>query len=795
MNLPSYPKVNLDGGYMFLLKDAVWRIMLGEALKDEVLRQLNDILAYQPELQGSKTSGIDIFVGTPYGCEEIKIAANEGFIDLNDFGPDDHIVKKAVLRGQACILIAGDTQKAAVYGVFSFLEEIGYSFLASQTITSELGLDTFIPEIDKKYTTVNKWRGLFVSFCMVSTSIMSIEDFCRLFDNMLRMKLNRIVFYPFENEPIIDYTFKGERKVVGDISRPESGYFSYGRHWTGSFNVDEISIGKEKFEPRKRVAPMEFQNVNSSDEALDTGKAFMNKIISEASKRQIGVWIAFLPQFVSMNMTKHLKPMPRKNLHWSALVSCTDPVVKEINAARISNIVESYPKLEGLFIGIPEGFYEDPYPESRAYIDSQLLEYEDALNLQKKYWGDHWPGDELQQKHIEADIAFTKIAIETLEEASKYSPNIKLGLITVCKAYLLTKLHEIIPKDVAFCDIESRSLWTHGGAPLHLFKTMKGRECSIIPRITDDGSQAGMQFNVNLYYKDGYCRSAITNGTTGFMMQTLSIKGADHNIKYLADGLWDPQITPAGFYKKYIDIVYGMKAAEKIGEAYKILEKNEEYMGGRGAANMPWNHVPPEIAVMRSFKEFDNAFHESPLQKDFLENSKGRASIYRISIEYLNKAAGLFESAKNDCLGKALSECSYMETRTRAYAMHLKALVTLSELYVNYSEAFIDGDITENIQNILEKCRTARDLSVQSAELFSGCVSHTTDLAPLWMINSSMVKGTEIFYQFIHNILAFHKGREYWEPVNWNILFGECPYPAHGLALKTDKDQSLDEPG
>lgn len=780
---------------MYLLKDAVWRIMLKDVLKNEVIQQLQNIFTWLPSLDTTEKSTIDIFVGTPNSCKSIKRAINEKMLNLDDFGEDDHIIKTITLDERQCILITAITEKAAVYGIFSFLEEIGYLFLASQTISPKTGPNTIIPNINRTFTTTNKWRGMFVSFCMVSTSIMSIQDFCDLFDNMLKMKMNRIVFYPFENEPIIDYTFKGERKVVGDISRPESGYFSYGRHWTGSFNVDEISIGKESFKPRKRIAPMEFQNVNNSDEALDTGKTFMNEIISEAAKRQIGVWISFLPQFVSMNMAKYIKPMPRKNLHWSALVSCTDPVVKDINAARIKNIVESYPHLEGLFIGIPEGFYEDPYIKSSEYIKSQLPEYKEALGLQTKYWGDHWPGVELQQKHIEADIAFSKIAIEALNEAAKYKPKIKLGLITVCKAYLLTKLHEIIPKDVAFCDIESRSLWTHDGAPLHLFKKMIGRECSIIPRITDDGSQAGMQFNVNLYYKDGYCRSSVENGTTGFMMQTLFIKGADHNIKYLAEGLWNPQIKPKTFYKRYLSKLYGAIAAVKIKKAYDILETNEEYMGGRGAANMPWNHVPPEIAIMRSFKEFDNPYHASPLQTDFIENSKSRAVIYRVSIEYIDKAADLLELAKSECLNEAVGECIYMLTRTKAYSVHLKALVTLSELYFSYSEVFLNGNVTENLRALLEKCKVARDLSVRSAELFHECVSHITDLAPLWMINSSMIKGTETLCQFIQNILNYYEGRKYWKPINWKDLFGECPYPAHGVQIDPIDDQSMDEPG
>ncbi len=782
---------------MFYLKDAIWQISLGEVLRMEVMRQLINILPGADALKFSNglLKSPDIIVGTPAGCDEIKHAVIEGLVDLNGFGPDDHLLKSINIDGKACVVIAGLTDRAAVYGIFSFFEEIGFSFLASRTVCPETGLRTLIPEIDIKFATKNKWRGMFVSFCMVSTSIMSLADFSNLFDNMFRMKLNRIIFYPFENEPIIDYTYKSERKLVGDISRPESGYFSYGRHWTGSFCVDDISVGREKFSPRRRVAPMEFQDVSTSDEALDMGKSFMNRIIAMATERQIGVWISFLPQFVSMNMTKHIKSMPRKNMHWSALVSCTDSSAREINACRIKNMIESYPELEGIFIGIPEGFYEDPHDESREYIKSQLAGYEEALELQKKYWGDHWPGDELQRKHIEADIAFSKIAVETLNDAASIKPGIRLGLLTICKAYLLTKLHKIIPKDVAFCDIESRSLWTHAGAPLFLFKEMKGRECSIIPRITDDGSQAGMQFNLGLYHKDGYCRSTVLNGTAGLMMQTLFINGADHNIKYLADGLWNPEISPGEFYKKHLKLLYGDVAAGKIKKAYEILEDNEDFMGGRGAANMPWNHVPPEIAVMRSFKDFNNPFHACPLGNDFVENSIMRAAIYEKAADNLIKAAEIFASALDECIKSGRTYCRYMQLRTKAYAAHLETLVLLSELYAKYINLFSSENISFKMMKLTEMAGEANKHANETAGLFAQCILHTTDLAPLWMINSSMVKGTEVLLQYLLNILAYYQGGEYWNPVGWDELFGECPYPSHGVEINPVEDKSSDEPG
>jgi len=756
------------------IEDLCWDIRIKGSIGKEIRRQVSDILAGVTEPVFSVDK------------EKARIIVGSDEIDTDKLGPDDHIVRSI----DSNIHIAGKTDKASAYGVFSFLEELGFYFLASETIIPSDGAQTAVPYIDKVYETDNSWRGMFLSFCMVSTSIMSVCDFETLLDNMLRMKMNRIIFYSFENEPIIDYSYKGERKLVGDISRAESGYFSYGRNWTGSFHTEEIEVGGEKFN-RKKVAPMEFQDVEDSDSALDTGRIFMNDIINAAKQRLIGVWISFLPQFVSMNMTKYIKPMPRKNLHWSALVSCTDDAVKAVNSSRIISIIESYPDIEGLFIGIPEGFYDDPYPKSREYIESVFPDFEEALRLESKYWGDHWPGKKLQVSHIRADIAFSKIAVDTITEARRLFPNIKLGILTVCKAYLLTKLHSDLPLDISFCDIESRSLWTHGGAPLFLFRRMNKRECSIIPRITDDGSQAGMQFNLNLYHSDGYCRSSEENGTVGLMMQTLHIKGADHNIKYLAEGLWNPKIEPDGFYKNYIIRKFGIYS-KSLAKAFDILEKNEIHMGGRGAANMPWNHVPPEIAAMRILQKAENPWHECPLSASCISGALNRLEIYKKSILMLDEAAVLFNNAAE--AGADINECRYMSIRTKAYARHLAALVEIIGMYSNWFDYSTGGLNIGILLKLKEKAEKARELAFESAELFASCITHVTDLAILWMVNSSMVKGTNVLFKYMDNILKFHKGEEYWANPGWESLFGECPYPAYNVNIN-DSNGEIFEPG
>jgi hypothetical protein len=53
----------------------------------------------------------------------------------------------------------------------------------------------------------------------------------------------------------------------------------------------------------------------------------------------------------------------------------------------------------------------------------------------------------------------------------------------------------------------------------------------------------GMQFNVNLYYKDQVFEGGLKYGLAGFASQINRARGTETNTKYMADGEWNPQPT------------------------------------------------------------------------------------------------------------------------------------------------------------------------------------------------------------------------------------------------------------
>jgi len=699
---------------------------------------------------------------------------------------DDYRIAVHDSPGGAQLHITGAHARAASYGVFDLFETMGCRFLISGDLCPDTIRGVAVPRIEKTGHTDAGWRGIWFQYCFATNSIMSLCDYEAMFDQMAKMRLNRIVFYHFENEPFIDYTFRGERKLVGDVSHPTSGYISYGRTFSGSYLVDDIPIGRELF-GRSRVAPMELQAVASSAEALDASGDLMRKIMAAATQRGIRCWTSFLPQFLPMNLAKYARPMGRPHLHWSGLVSATDPVIDEVNRVRIRAITESYPDLEGIFLGIPEGYYEDPYPESAALLEAERPKYARALELHKKLWGAYWNHNEqLLEDHMDRDIGFTEVLKRAVDIAREVAPELRLGVICVCKAYLLTKLHRDLHTDICFADIESRSLWTIDGAPLHLFDEMADRECMIIPRAVDDGSMAGLQFNLNLYDQDGFIRSAAEHSTSGLIIQTTHIRGNEHNMGYLAAGMWDPRLTPGRFYEDYAGVLVGEAAAPSLLRAFNILEENEQFLGGRGQSNMGWNKVPPMIEVLRRFRDFATPFHAAPYDQGFVEGARKRSVMYEQAVEHLTTAAAELDTAAGLASGPGRTEVRYLIERNAGYLHHLRSLVILTDVYAEVLDSF---DLLQNdmaaFRTRLAAARThageAHQEACTSASHFSSCVEHPTDLGVLWMINTSMVIGTRVLEQYLRNVAAYFDGEEYWEPVERDKLFGACPYPAHDL--------------
>ena len=78
----------------------------------------------------------------------------------------------------------------------------------------------------------------------------------KIIDQMVKLRMNSLEFFVQSYQPWVDYTFRGEKPLLGDMSEPDSGYLVISRT-VPSCSVDEVKIGKEHFAGLRTMAPPE----------------------------------------------------------------------------------------------------------------------------------------------------------------------------------------------------------------------------------------------------------------------------------------------------------------------------------------------------------------------------------------------------------------------------------------------------------------------------------------------------------------------------------------------------------
>ena len=252
------------------LTECVWILGDGQDalavwLRGQIEQLAAKLCGTPPRFSTQLEGAFCIVAGSPESNHFVKDAAQQKLIDLESLGRDDFLLKQTALNGTDVMLIAGRNPRAAMYGVFDFFEQLGCNFLISRDEVPQTNPDLLVPPLDKVGQTACSLRG--VGFgaisCWPTNFMMSLTDHEAMLDQMAKMKMNTMMHWHFELDPFIDYSYKGERKLVGDISHPDSGYINYGRHFTGSFLVKDIPVGKEKFD-RKKITSMELQDVQKT---------------------------------------------------------------------------------------------------------------------------------------------------------------------------------------------------------------------------------------------------------------------------------------------------------------------------------------------------------------------------------------------------------------------------------------------------------------------------------------------------------------------------------------------------
>jgi len=727
--------------------------------------------------QGGKTA---ILLGGPSANRLTRETARASSVRFEDLKTDGFLLKTVHRNGAPLLVAGGNDEGSTMYAAYELLERLGVTFLAHTDILPEKSATLALPTLDLRVETPFPRRGFLISNIYPNRGIWSLDEVKRFLDRMARMKMNYLQFFWFEHEPWINFGFRGENKLLGDATGPETGYLTW-RYNYGSYLIKDLAVGKELFGGRKKMAPAEFQNVETPEQAFRTAKAFLNEIIRYAKTRKIKVWLCVDPTTLPGNLARFATRAANYDVPFHPILGThmcpADPELHEMNENRLRALVETYPEAEGYFLYIPEMFPDCKDALNRRTLEAEAPKFDGLIKL----WQPYTSYERDPKVVVESNAGSVYIVRKMLEARDRIAPHAKVGIGGIGRGFLLPYLDKLFPKSIPFTDMESRAIWTAKGVPMEYFGGMGDRERTLVPRMDDDNDMFGPQFNLNLYYKDRMLEGSLENGVAGFAGQLNRVRGTEQNTRYLAEGAWKPHLTPDAFYDEYARRIFGQKAHPEMMAAFRKLEENEEYMGWIGRSNFNCCGVLPEVSVAYHLYRQPNPY-DGPLNTaTFMSNNQERIDQFERSRELLGQALAHLDRAAPLVAPRGRTEIAFLRNRTESYRMLLDTLATARRGYVAFNEAFHMrsrmpyAEFQKRLDASMALFTDARKKGRATTEKFAGFMDHDSDLGVLYRANLFLVTGLELVEQTMEDLVNFHHGRPYTRAVAWEKIYPGFP--------------------
>jgi len=741
-----------------------------------------------------------ILLGGPDSNELTAQAQQQGLVDFSNLKQDGFLLHSVKLNGQSVLVVGGNDEASTMYAAYDLLERLGIVFQITGDVNPQRKPDLNFPALHVRMEPALKYRGLHMRHLVMPW--MDLDYFGKFFDQLAKMKCNYLEFYWYVGAPWIEYSYRGEKKLIGDVYTKESGFLTW-RINTATFTASDVRIGREHF-PEERVCATEFQHVDTPEEAYRTARQFLKQVIELAHRRKIQIWLGMgdCPG-VPPNLGRHSRTGEPHS--WAGIaIPPGNPAGLEVWKAAIRSMIETYPEADGYWLWLAEVYFHSNDPETKEIISQYHEHYHLIPSLnQIQELGYDLPSylRVLPKEHEikESNIALIHYGKEIAESIRSHYPSVGFGIAVLGRAYLFRAMHALIPQGVAFCSMESSGVWNlHSRVPMKLFSGMGGREVFLVPRLDDDESEFGPQFNVQLYYHDQVLRGSLENGVVGIAPQTGKLRGLEHNAKFIAQGTWDVTLTPEEFYRQYTERMFGERAVEPITEAFLTLEKNEADLGWRGFANFLNYADMPEVTLMGLFRYhsdllrgpdagIQNAaphFHVAGLldrEKDepfWIQAIMYKHSLFGRSIELLKRSLVYFYQAEKQILPGSRQEWEYLVGKTAQFILHLETIRSILAAFISYHKSFRAGaqDQKRQMLDQLGQCEflfsQAREQARETARQLAASkfIKDPTEKYILFRYNVRFLLPIEEFCKFIKNVVNFHHGQPYWEKVDWDVI-------------------------
>ena len=712
-----------------------------------------------------------------------------------NLGPDGFILRTQALGELSTWLITGGSETGVLYGVYVFIEELGATFLISGDHLPDPRPDLLLPPLSRVGRPEFERRGFLLPYPLnVHQSIWGLEDYRLLIDQMAKLRLNYLNLNLTGADPTLEYTFHGERNLIGDVNSWETGFLAP-RRFFRSARTDQVEIGGEHFEGRPYMAPPELQGVRSQEEAHRRFKAMFLAVFEHAKKRSVKIGFTMDPTEIPYNFARLMRRNDRDPAHRTicgARVDYTDPLFEEHTSAWLSALFETYPDAVDLYFWNAEGYGKGPdqkIPEHWEVIERYRPDFEEAKRIFEENWLPTcgYVQGKTAQDIIDTDINQMEATLRVIDIARKLRPGFTVGFGFLFRGYLMSSVHRVVDEEIPFIDFHSFGVVAIADdINAEYYADMGERKRYIIPRMDDDDAMFGIPFYTRQFRRDGLFKEAKQAGSQGFVAQLFRGCGTEHHVQFLARGTWDSNLSPEQFYRDYSEEMFGPASGPRMERAFTLLEDADELMGWRGLGNFAFSGGCQELnKLSREMLEQDNPYDGPPNPEELKreaasiylrldsrvpagEYRPGRVEKLNVACGLLNQALGEMESARATVSAKGSSYLGYLSSKTRAYIVHLQMCASICRGLAAYADGFIEHERSAPglIRSLLEAERhlfKAREKAREAARIFAERIEHPSDLAILFLANVYNIQKVDRIADLVRRVANYHQGLSYWQ--------------------------------
>jgi hypothetical protein len=466
------------------------------------------------------------------------------------------------------LTITGNSEIGLLYGVYAFLEELGFGFYFGGDVIPPPADRIRVPgDLSIHRDPAFGVRGVnpYHDFLNCPTT-WNLDDYKWFFGQMAKQKLNFVGFHCYDWEPLAAYRWEG--KLVG--GEPYGTSMNYGWGMVRGMKTEEFGWGTGRYFDAAELGTRDTTDYGAADASSADGAVREKRILaSQNTMREAIRYARALGIHVGIGFELHGDP--------------TDPETAARLAARLRAVVANYPdadyiwlwQAEGLGGGGGAGAPDPSTPMGKAYVE---------MAPSFAYLQD--PG------RIGEAVRMTCYFQAAYDALKAIDPEKKMGICGwggdkhMRFTDFLEGMDELLPMDIVFTALDNIAPEIEPNISQVYAKLSAERQKWPIPWFESDAGptrrdQWHAQCNVAPFVP--LLRDALAKKCQGIMGIHWRTREVEEVAAYMAQFAWDTKLTYDGFYERFALTCYGPDLGPEMAEIHKQLEAlGPRWTGGGG---------------------------------------------------------------------------------------------------------------------------------------------------------------------------------------------------------------------